>query len=257
MRSSDVGAVCGSGSSAEAADFHSIRPRLFRIAYQILGRVADAEDVVQDVWVRWHCADQAQVRDRVAFLVTITTGSRSTSSPRLTCAGRSPSTDGARSAFPLVLIRRWRPSGRRTSRPPSGSCSSGCHRQNAPSSCSERPSSTPSGTSPTRSRSTKPTHDSWGAELAHTSPSNGTDAFARRRPIGCTRPSSTRHGPATWPACSRCSSTTASPGQRRRSRSRPSEAGCHVQLTHRTTTGEHIRQRHHPDGVGQHPQRPM
>jgi RNA polymerase sigma factor (sigma-70 family) len=73
MRSSDVEAVCGSGSSPEAADFQSIRPRLFGIAYQMLGRVADAEDVVQDVWVRWHCADQAQVRDRVAFLVTITT----------------------------------------------------------------------------------------------------------------------------------------------------------------------------------------
>ena len=61
------------GAAEEAADFQSIRPRLFGIAYQMLGRAADAEDVVQDVWVRWHGADRAQVRDRTAFLVTITT----------------------------------------------------------------------------------------------------------------------------------------------------------------------------------------
>jgi RNA polymerase sigma factor (sigma-70 family) len=56
-----------------AADFESVRSRLFGIAYQMLGRAADAEDVVQDVWVRWQDADQARVRDRVAFLVTVTT----------------------------------------------------------------------------------------------------------------------------------------------------------------------------------------
>ncbi|MFE7836966.1 sigma-70 family RNA polymerase sigma factor [Streptomyces sp. NPDC057474] len=54
------------------ADFEHVRSRLFGIAYQLLGRVADAEDVVQDVWVRWQGADRAQVRDQVAFLVTIT-----------------------------------------------------------------------------------------------------------------------------------------------------------------------------------------
>jgi RNA polymerase sigma factor (sigma-70 family) len=60
--------------SAEAtAAFQSVRSRLFGIAYQMLGRVTDAEDVVQDVWIRWQGADRAQVRDRVAFLVTVTT----------------------------------------------------------------------------------------------------------------------------------------------------------------------------------------
>lgn len=54
------------------ADFESVRSLLFGIAYQTLGRTVDAEDVVQDVWVRWHGADRAQVRDRVAFLATIT-----------------------------------------------------------------------------------------------------------------------------------------------------------------------------------------
>ena len=56
-----------------AADFESVRSRLFGIAYQMLGRAADAEDVVQDVWVCWQGADRARVRDRVAFLVTVTT----------------------------------------------------------------------------------------------------------------------------------------------------------------------------------------
>jgi RNA polymerase sigma factor (sigma-70 family) len=56
-----------------AADFESVRSRLFGIAYQMLGRAADAEDVVQDVWVRWQGADRKQVRDPVAFLVTVTT----------------------------------------------------------------------------------------------------------------------------------------------------------------------------------------
>jgi RNA polymerase sigma factor (sigma-70 family) len=59
--------------AAEAADFEGVRSRLFGIAYQMLGRVADAEDVVQDVWIRWQGADRARVHDRVAFLVTVTT----------------------------------------------------------------------------------------------------------------------------------------------------------------------------------------
>lgn len=62
-----------SATADEAADFQMVRPRLFGIAYRLLGRVADAEDVVQDVWLRWQGADRAQVHDRVAFLVKITT----------------------------------------------------------------------------------------------------------------------------------------------------------------------------------------
>lgn len=36
--------------------FAALRPRLFAIAYRILGTRADAEDVVQDAWLRWHGA---------------------------------------------------------------------------------------------------------------------------------------------------------------------------------------------------------
>ena len=75
MRMSSVDVVSKSDPSGPeaASDFESVRSRLFGIAYQMLGGAADAEDVVQDVWVRWQGADRAGVRDRVAFLVTITT----------------------------------------------------------------------------------------------------------------------------------------------------------------------------------------
>ena len=72
MRLSDVD-VSVPEPAEEAVNFQSIRPRLFGIAYRMLGGVAEAEDVVQDVWVRWLGADRVLVRDRVAFLVTITT----------------------------------------------------------------------------------------------------------------------------------------------------------------------------------------
>lgn len=53
--------------------FLSARPRLFGIAYRMLGSAAEAEDVVQDVWVRWQTADRSAVRNPLAFLVTATT----------------------------------------------------------------------------------------------------------------------------------------------------------------------------------------
>jgi RNA polymerase sigma factor (sigma-70 family) len=52
--------------------FENARSRLFGIAYQVLGRGSDAEDVVQDVWIRWQGTDRAQVRDQIAFLATAT-----------------------------------------------------------------------------------------------------------------------------------------------------------------------------------------
>jgi RNA polymerase sigma-70 factor (ECF subfamily) len=53
--------------------FAAVRGRLFAIAYRMLGTRADAEDVVQDVWLRWHGADHASLTSAEAWLVTVTT----------------------------------------------------------------------------------------------------------------------------------------------------------------------------------------
>jgi RNA polymerase sigma factor (sigma-70 family) len=53
--------------------FLNVRPRLFGVAYRMLRSAAEAEDIVQDVWVRWQTADRSLVRDAAAFLVTTTT----------------------------------------------------------------------------------------------------------------------------------------------------------------------------------------
>ncbi|MEU6388229.1 RNA polymerase sigma factor SigJ [Streptomyces sp. NPDC046939] len=53
--------------------FQEHRPVLMGVAYRMLGRVADAEDVVQDAWLRWSQADRAAVREPRAYLVRITT----------------------------------------------------------------------------------------------------------------------------------------------------------------------------------------
>jgi len=53
--------------------FLECRNLLFTVAYQLLGSAADAEDVLQETWLRWADVDLAVVRDRRAYLVRITT----------------------------------------------------------------------------------------------------------------------------------------------------------------------------------------
>lgn len=53
--------------------FNQHRARLYALAYRMLGTVADAEDVVQDAWLRWHEADHAGLASPEAWLVTVTT----------------------------------------------------------------------------------------------------------------------------------------------------------------------------------------
>ncbi|WP_419992961.1 RNA polymerase sigma-70 factor [Streptomyces boninensis] len=60
-------------TAADAAAFEEHRPLLTQVAYRMLGRIADAEDVVQDAWLRWSAADRTEVREPRAFLVRITT----------------------------------------------------------------------------------------------------------------------------------------------------------------------------------------
>lgn len=53
--------------------FTRLRPRLQGIAYRMLGSSAEAEEVVQDAWLRWHEAEQARLQSAEAWLVSVTT----------------------------------------------------------------------------------------------------------------------------------------------------------------------------------------
>jgi RNA polymerase sigma-70 factor (ECF subfamily) len=54
-----------------AAEFNRFRPRLVRIAYRMLGSIAEAEDMVQEAWLRWHQSERTAVRDPKAYLARI------------------------------------------------------------------------------------------------------------------------------------------------------------------------------------------
>ena len=60
--------VADAGLSEAAASFEPLRPKLIRVAYRMLGSVADAEDVVQEAFIRWMNAERAEVRVPEAFL---------------------------------------------------------------------------------------------------------------------------------------------------------------------------------------------
>jgi RNA polymerase sigma-70 factor (ECF subfamily) len=61
----------GADDSARTAVFEHHRGLLFSIAYRMLGSVADAEDALQDAFIRWQRASETDVRSPKAFLVTI------------------------------------------------------------------------------------------------------------------------------------------------------------------------------------------
>ncbi len=62
----------GPGEDDQRA-FEDQRPRLMGIAYRVLGSVVDAEDVLQDAWLRWDATDREAVENREAFLTTVVT----------------------------------------------------------------------------------------------------------------------------------------------------------------------------------------
>lgn len=81
-KSPDIPPASGSGGDAGPAgdaldtaldQFLAHRKRLFRIAYRIVGDVSEAEDVIQEVWLRWQHTHRAQVKNPGAFLTTATT----------------------------------------------------------------------------------------------------------------------------------------------------------------------------------------
>ena len=60
--------MAGTAHTDAAASFDPLRPKLMRVAYRMLGSVADAEDVLQEAFIRWMGADRGAVREPEAFL---------------------------------------------------------------------------------------------------------------------------------------------------------------------------------------------
>ena len=73
MTSRTVGNAADGNLDRALGEFNESRPRLFGIAYRMLGSVAEAEDVVQEAWLRWQGADRRAVRNPAGFLTTVTT----------------------------------------------------------------------------------------------------------------------------------------------------------------------------------------
>lgn len=99
MKSRDLGSGAFSAERRAIDDhlaaFVGVRERLLRIARRIVGNAADAEDVVQDAWLRWDAADRAKIRNPRAFLTTATrrlaiNRTLSACSRREACVGASP-----------------------------------------------------------------------------------------------------------------------------------------------------------------------
>ncbi|MFD0581187.1 sigma factor [Dactylosporangium darangshiense] len=95
---------------ADAERFEALRPLLLGLAYRLLGSMWDAEDVVQDAYLRWMRTDGSQVREPRAFLVTVVSrlaldqlrSARATRRPTPApgCPSRSPPTRSGRPTRP-------------------------------------------------------------------------------------------------------------------------------------------------------------
>ncbi|WP_156689498.1 sigma-70 family RNA polymerase sigma factor [Mycobacterium sp. Marseille-P9652] len=58
-------------SAQGVAEFEALRPHVMSVAYRLVGTVADAEDIVQEAWLRWDSQDAAQIGDLRAWLTTV------------------------------------------------------------------------------------------------------------------------------------------------------------------------------------------
>ncbi len=137
--------------SQTAADeiFEQHRELLFGLAYRMLGSVVDAEDVLQDAYLRWRTADVAQIKAPKAYLTTAATRLAIDRLRMLAAGAKHISARGCRSRSSRKTRRRLRArSWPNRSRLRSWSCWKACGRSNAPCSCCTRPFST----STTRSR---------------------------------------------------------------------------------------------------------
>lgn len=80
--------VASAYPASHTAVFEELRRRLFGIAYRMIGTTADAEDIVQEAYLRWHQADAEEIRSAEAWLVSVVT-SRLINCAGLRLSGRS------------------------------------------------------------------------------------------------------------------------------------------------------------------------
>ena len=73
MISNNDPAAGNNDSDERSSLFEKERRRLFSIAYRMLGSVHEAEDLLQDAWLRWNGVDVAQVENPTAYLVSLVT----------------------------------------------------------------------------------------------------------------------------------------------------------------------------------------
>ncbi len=84
-------------SDATTETFNRLRPRLQGIAYRMLGSSAEAEDIVQDAWLRWHAADTDSLGSTEAWLVSAPRAWPLTGCAPLRSSARTMSAHGCRS----------------------------------------------------------------------------------------------------------------------------------------------------------------
>jgi RNA polymerase sigma-70 factor (ECF subfamily) len=58
-------------TSTQVTEFEALRPHLMAVAYRVTGTVADAEDIVQEAWLRWDAQERSTIRDLRAWLTTV------------------------------------------------------------------------------------------------------------------------------------------------------------------------------------------
>jgi RNA polymerase sigma-70 factor (ECF subfamily) len=94
--------MAGVSHEDAAATFDPLRPKLMRVAYRMLGSVADAEDMVQEAFIRWMATDRGEVREPEAFLHRTVTRLSSISSSRRATSAKPMSARG----FPIPSSKR-------------------------------------------------------------------------------------------------------------------------------------------------------